>query len=118
MKRSFLEILSGGIIRTSQSPYSFLVQLVRKVDGSLKMCVDYRVLNKDTIINKYHIPNIDELLDGLYGIKIFSKLDLCSGYHQIRMHLENIPKTTFKTREGHYKLLVIHFDFTNAPSTL
>lgn len=118
MKRSFLEILSGGIKRSSQSPYSFPVQLVRKFDGSLKMCVDYRVLNKDTIINKYHIPNIDELLDELYGVKIFSKLDLRSGYHQIRMHLENIPKTTFKTHKGHYKLLVMHFDFTNAPSTL
>lgn len=117
LKRQLEKLLNDGFIRPSVSPYGAPILFVRKKDGSLRMCVDYRLLNKITIKNKYALPRIDDLLDRLHGAKYFTKLDLMSGYHQVRIAEKDIPKTAFRTRYGHFEFLVLPFGLTNAPAT-
>ena len=93
-----------GFIRPSVSPWGAPVLFIKKKDGSMRMCIDYREINRLTIKNKYPLPRIEDLLDQLKGAKVFSKIDLRSGYHQLKVETKDIPKTTFRTRYGHYEL--------------
>jgi hypothetical protein len=110
------ELLKKGLIYPSSSPWGCPAIFVKKKDESLHMCVDYRPLNAITIKNKYPLPHMDILFDQLSKVKVFSKIDLRSGYHQIKIHPEDIPKMTFSTRYGLFEYLVMSFGLTNAPA--
>ena len=118
LKKQLEELTEAGAIEPSSSPYGALVLFVSKKDGSLRMCVDYRALNKLSVKNSYPLPRIDELLDRLGGAKVFSKFDLRSGYHQICIAQGDVEKTAFCTRYGYFQFKVMPFGLTNAPARL
>ena len=116
LKAQLEDLLSKGFIRPSISPWGAPVLFVKKKDGSLRLCIDYRQLNRVTIRNQYPLPRIDELFNQLQGSRVYSKIDLRSGYHQLRVQESDVPKTSFRTRYGHYEFLVMPFGLTNAPT--
>jgi hypothetical protein len=116
LKTQLQDLLNKGFIRPSSSPWGCPTIFVKKKDQTLRLCVDYRPLNEVTIKNKYPLSRIDLLFDQLSGAKVFSKIDLRSGYHQIRIRPEDVPKTAFTTRYGLYEYLVMSFGLTNAPA--
>ena len=117
LKKIIDDLLAHGFIQPAASPFGAPVLFVKKKDGTMRMCVDYRALNKITIANKYPLPRIDELFDRLQGAKYFSKIDLRSGYHQVRIAEKDIDKTTFNSRYGSYSFKVLSFGLCNAPAT-
>nr|GEZ14678.1 putative reverse transcriptase domain-containing protein [Tanacetum cinerariifolium] len=114
--QEFKFVLRQGFIQPSSSPWGALVLFVKNKDGSFRMCIDYRELNKWTIKNCYLLPMIDNLFDQLQGSQYFSKIDLRSGYHQLRVHEDDIPKNAFRTRYGHFEFIIMPFGLTNAPA--
>ena len=117
IEKAIQEILAMGHIQPSSSPFASPVVLVKKKDGTMRMCIDYRALNKKTIKNRYPIRRVDELINKLQGAMYFSKIDLRSGYHQIRMRKEDVPKMAFRCHYGHFEFLMLPFGLANAPST-
>jgi hypothetical protein len=117
LKVQLEELLAKGYIKPNKSPYGAPVLFVHKKDGTLKMCVDYRALNKATVKNWYLLPRIDDLFDRLLGAKVFSRIDLRSGYYQIRIADWDEEKTACRMRYGSYEFLVMPFGLTNAPAT-
>jgi len=115
-KTQLQELLDKGFIRPSVSPWGVPVLFVKKKDGSMKLCVDYRELNKATIKSRYPLLQIDDLFDQLQGSCVFSKIDLRSGYHQLKVKSEDVSKSAFKTRYGHFEFLVMPFGLSNAPA--
>ena len=116
LKKQLRELQAQGFIRPSSSPWGAPVLFVEKKDGTLRMCIDYRSLNEVTIKNKYPLPMINDLFDQLEGATVFSKIDLRSGYHQLKIREQDIPKTAFTTRYGLYEYTVMSFGLTNAPA--
>ncbi len=117
LKVQFEELLAKGYIKPNKSPYGAPVLFVHKKDGTLRMCVDYRALNKATVKNRYLLPRIDDLFDRLLGAKVFTRIDLRSGYYQIRIAEGDEEKTACCTKYGSYEFLVMPFGLTNAPAT-
>lgn len=116
LKVQLQELLNKGFIRPSVSPWSAPILFVKKKDGSLRMCIYYRELNKLTIKNKYPLPRIEDLFDQLKKTSVFSKIDLRFGYHQVKIKESDVPKTAFRTRYGHYEFVVLPFGLSNAPT--
>jgi hypothetical protein len=116
LKKQLTELQEAGYIRLSSSPWGAPVLFVQKKDGSQRMCVDYISLNDVTMMNKYPLPCIDDLFDQMRGARVFSKVHLRSGYHQMKIRPSDIPKTTFSTRYGLYEFTVMSFGLTNAPT--
>ncbi|KAL0537623.1 hypothetical protein IC582_026606 [Cucumis melo] len=116
LKVQLQELLDKGFIRPSVSPWGAPVLFVKKKDGSMRLCIDYRELNKVTVKNRYPLPRIDDLFDQIQGATVFSKIDLRSGYHQLRIKDADVPKTAFRSRYGHYEFIVMSFGLTNAPA--
>jgi hypothetical protein len=116
LKIQIKELEEKGFIRPSMSPWGAPVLFVKKKDGSWRLCTDYRELNKVTIKNKYPLPRIDDLFDQLQGSRVFSKIDLQLGYHQLKIKEGDVPKTAFRTRYGHYEYMVMPFGLTNVPA--
>jgi hypothetical protein len=116
LKKQLQELLDKGFIRPSTSPWGCPDLFVKKKDESLRLCIDYRPLNAVTIKNKYHLPRIDVLFDQLVGAKVFSKIDLRSSYHQIKIRASDVPKTAFSTRYELYEYLVMSFGLNNVPA--
>jgi hypothetical protein len=116
LKMQLKELLDLGLIRPSVSPWAAPAIFIQKKDGSWRICIDYHQLNKATIKNQYPLPRIDDLFDQMKGATMFSKIDLQSGYHQLQIKEDEISKTTFKTRFGHYEFIVLPFGLTNAPA--
>ncbi|XP_070667484.1 uncharacterized protein [Malus domestica] len=116
LKIQLQELTDKGFIQPSTSPWGAPVLFVRKKDGTLRLCIDYRQLNRVTIKNRYPLPHIDDLFDQLKGACVFSKIDLRSGYYQLKIKDDYVPKTAFRTRYGHYEFLVMPFGLTNAPA--
>jgi hypothetical protein len=116
-QKQIIELLAKGWIQPSKSPYGSSILFVTKKDGTLRMCVDYRALNKNTVKNRFPLPRIDDLLDVMHGSNYFTSLDLASAYHQVRITDEDVPKTAFNTPFGHYEFKVLCFGLSNAPAT-
>nr|CAD1838529.1 unnamed protein product [Ananas comosus var. bracteatus] len=116
LRNQLQDLLDKQFIRQSVSPWGAPVLFVRKKVGSFRLCVDYRELNRATIKNKYPLPQIDDLFDQLQGSCVYSKIDLQSGYHQLKIKLEDVQKTAFRMRYGHYEFTVMPFGLTNAPA--
>jgi len=115
LKKQLEDLLDKKFVRPSVSPWGAPILLVKKKDGSMRLCIDYRQLNKVTIKNRYPLPRIDDFMDQLVGARVFSKIDLRSGYHQIKVKDEDMQNTAFRTRYGHYEYKVMPFGVTNAP---
>ena len=115
LKVQIQDLLDRGFIRPSTSPWGIPILFAKKKDKTLRLCIDYRQLNRVTIKNRYPLLRIDDLFDQLRGAQVYSKIDLCISYHQLRVRETNIPKIAFRTRYGHFEFIVMPFELTNAP---